>query len=201
MNNDEQEDFSLYRDDVRFDESKLGTIVEDANLILELEKEIDNLEASLTATKLRLKRVQTETLPEKMKAAGIADFTLPSGWNIELRMRVQGSLPLGDSSKRGDPARRAEALATLRKLGGEEIIKNSITVVFDRGKDNIAKEAVEILKQYGFDPKVKEDVHAMTLQAWGREQLNEVSDVGQFITEAEKIGLFIGNVAKVKRST
>lgn len=195
------EDFDLYKDDIRFNESKLPGIVADANQAVELEDEIDKLEDKLKLTKARHLKLISEDLPDKMKEAGLQEVLLPSGWRIEIKQKVYGTLPKGDNYQgTGDPAKRSLAIDTVRKLGGEEIIKNTMTIVIDRGKDNFARELAAWLQdQYGLNPIMKEDINHMTLQAWCREQLQEVPDVGDFLSEVEKVGLYVMDVATVKR--
>lgn len=190
------EDFDLYREDLKFNEGALPGIVADANRLLELQEELKKLEEKVKSVKEQIQKLTWELIPDKLKDAGVQSIKLPSGWTVDVKFKVMGSLPKGTK----DPQRRVLAIDALRSLGGDEIIKNTLTVVLDRGFDNLAADVIATLEaQFGLHPELQEDVNAMTLQAWARRQLEEVEDVGAFITKAETVGLFIGNEAKVKK--
>lgn len=191
----DRDEFELYKEDLRFNESALPGIVEEAHRLLELQEESEKLEQQLAAVNAQILKIRREFLPEKMKAAGLQTIKLPSGWTVDIKFKVMGSLIKGDKN----PMQRVLALDTLKALGGNEIIKNTMHIVIDKGKGNLIPQVVEMLLSLGLNAEVKEDVNPMTLQAWARRQLDEVANVGDFIAESEKIGLFIGNDAKVKK--
>ena len=184
-----------YEDALRLDESRLPSITADANRAVALTREIERLKQDLEAAEREYNELTLQRLPEKMKEAGLQQLTLADGWQVEVKRKVHGALPKGVR----DVARRLEALEALRRRGGAELIKNTLTVIIDRGKDNVAHEVEHLLRdEFNLDPQLNEDVHAQTLQAWAREQLRESPDVLGFLEDAPKIGLFIADVATIK---
>jgi hypothetical protein len=92
------------------------------------------------------------------------------------------------------PARREEAFEWLRQHGHDDIIKNEITCSFGRGQDNEAGHVMGALREQGYDPQQKVQVHPMTLKAFVREQVEQGSNI-----DLEMFGAYILNTAEIKR--
>lgn len=164
--------------------SKLRKLGED---MMQLEREVSDLEELLKIKRSAAYKLKTERLPEEMAKAGLSFFELKSGGSIEIKDFVQGSLP------KEDEQRRIEAIAYLSEIDGEGIIKNSITIEFSKSQHNEALSLNAELQQKGFETVLKHDVHTGTLQAFIREKLRNGENV-----DANKLGCQIGQVAKVK---
>ena len=75
-----------------------------------------------------------------------------------------------------------------------DIIKNDITVSFGKGEDNLAGDAVGVLRERGFDPKTKTHVHPSTLKAFVKERITDGKPI-----DLDLFGAFISNTAVIKR--
>lgn len=154
---------------------------------LELDQAIKGYEVALKAAKSRLHSLCTIKIPEAMAEAGIGDlFSMDSGHVIQLKQFVSGSIPK-------DEERRDLAMKVLAQHGGAALIKTSVAMQFDKGHSHEAQLVAESLRADGHDVTVKEDVHAMSLQAFAREKLRNGEDL-----PLETLGLFAGTTAKIK---
>jgi hypothetical protein len=179
-------DFFEDSQDVVEDEDldKIGSL---GRQLEELDQEIAVAEEALKALKKKHLKIATETLPELMDSVQLLDFTTADGVQIKVTDNVQGSLPK-------DMTKREAALNWLKKNGAEGLIKDSITVEFDKGKAALAHDIMVEFTTWGVDPELKEDVNHMSLKAFAREQFGAGVDV-----PFEALGLWRGRITKVKR--
>jgi len=89
--------------------------------------------------------------------------------------------------------RQAEAFAWLREHGYDDIIKNTVSVRFGKGEDELCARLLQNLKGTGFIPEQVQKVEPMTLKAWVKEQVEKGRE---FPTEL--FGAFIGKKAIIK---
>lgn len=160
-----------------------------ANEIIELEELEEALEDQLKDLRTNLSKKQREELPELMAENGLSEFKTEDGHKISLNDFVSGSLP-------NDPVRRKEAIDWLSKNGGQDLIKNTVSVEFAKTEHNRAKSLAAELTEKGFFVDEKEMVHHSTLQAFAREKLHKGEDV-----QLETLGLYAGRLAKVSVPT
>jgi hypothetical protein len=107
------------------------------------------------------------------------------GMTVERKMIVAASIPA---------ANKDQAFDWLRSNGLDDVIKNDITVSFGKGEDNLAGDAVGILRDRGFDPKTKTHVHPSTLKAFVKERITDGKPI-----DLDMFGAFISNTAVIKR--
>ena len=154
---------------------------------VDLDATISGYEAAIAAARSRLHTLRTIKIPEAMAEAGVGDiFSLDSGHVIQLSQFVSGSLPK-------DPEPRKKALDLLVEIGGEALIKETLTLLFAKGEHDAADELAQELKSRGLEPERKMDVNAMSLQSFAREKLKEGEEI-----ELDALGLYAGTVAKFK---
>ena len=91
--------------------------------------------------------------------------------------------------------RKQEAYAFLRSIGEESIIKNEVTVSFDRGQDNMAGDLVGELNNRGLEPNQKTHIHPMTLKGWCKDRIDQGKEL-----DFDLFGIHAGVEAKVTRS-
>lgn len=163
------------------DASKVTEVIGLARELYSLKCKIDEVNEELKPLQERFKKIGTDELPGAMQAAGVGDrFPLANGWCIERRTLTNANLPSPQAiAKEKDPVRREElkqrlndGLAFLTKTGNEGIIKEMIQVILGKGETNRAKGVENFLRKRDINFFRNRSVHAQTLNAWVREQIN-----------------------------
>jgi len=149
-----------------------------------VESQIEDTESHLKSLKSEKHKLSTELIPQLMDEMGIERVDV-DGATVSRRMIVSASIPKD---------RREEAYDWLRENNLDDIIKNDVTVSFGKGQDNMAGDAVETLREKGFDPEVKTHVHPSTLKAFVRERVENGKPL-----DLDLFGAFITNAAEIKR--
>lgn len=165
--------------------SDLDTIVSLAELQLNYQDRVLDLEEELKEAKENLRRVSEKDLPDAMDEAGVEEFTLKDGRKVVVRKEYYANIP---------KAHQKVAFSWLRERGHDAIIKRDVTAKFGKGEDEKANKLVKLLKEQ-FDDigfKDKESVHFQTLRAFVREQMEEGVDIPEDI-----FGIHVRNVAKI----
>lgn len=166
--------------------SSLAGLMHLAEKAVDLERTVKDLEEALKQQKSALNHLTTVELPDAMAAVGLTDFTTDSGAKLSTGDFVAGALPK-------EPDKRKVALVQLKKEGGEDIIKNVITIQFDKKEHNKALALAADLRDQGYEAEVKSDVHPQTLMKFVRERLKKGEKVA-----ADKLGCFVGRITKIK---
>lgn len=167
------------------DAGQLKSIEGLVNKALELMSNITSTEEYLSAAKAELHLLNTKTLPDAMASAGSSLFKTEAGVKVEVKPFVNGSLPK-------DEDKRAAALRWIESVEAGDIIKNKISIEFERGEDNLAGEVRAKLEELELAFEQKRDIHAQTLGAFARERLEKGEE-----TPLELLGLFAGRAAKI----
>lgn len=168
--------------------ASLSDLVNLANRAVALEETVKDLEQAYKEQKGLLHFIKTQRLPDAMFAVGQSEFTLNDGTKVTIEDFVSGSLP------KEDPLKRQAAFVYLENTeGGADIIKNVVSMQFDKKQHNEALALAEELHDRGFDAKVTSDVHASTLKAFIREKLQNGEEI-----DYEKLGCQVGRTAKIK---
>ena len=176
-----------------FDESKALTNVNTGTgkQLSQLVRDLRSIESSIEDAETRLKtlkqakhKLSVENIPALMDEMGVERLDV-DGMTVERKMIVAASIPV---------ANKEQAFDWLRSNGLDDIIKNDITVSFGKGEDNLAGDAVGILRDRGFDPKTKTHVHPSTLKAFVKERITDGKPI-----DLDMFGAFISNTAVIKR--
>jgi len=149
-----------------------------------LEKEIDELADSLKEKAEQHRKLTEQTIPEAMAEAGMKSFKMGDGSSIEVKPFYSASIP---------KARQAEAYTWLRDNGYDDIIKNTVSVRFGRGEDELCARLLGLLGQQGYPVEQAQKIEPQTLKAWVKERVEK----GQPI-DSELFGVFIGQKASIK---
>jgi len=149
-----------------------------------VEDQISDAENHLKHLKGEKHRLSTDLIPSLMDEMGVDRIDV-DGVTVRRQMIVSASIP---------PDRKEEAFEWLRDNHLDDIIKNDVTVSFGKGEDNMAGDAVETLRERGFDPMVKTHIHPMTLKAFVRERI----EAGKPL-DLDLFGAFVQNAAQIKR--
>ena len=165
---------------------KMRSMAELARAIRNKETEIDDLESMLKEKKEQLRRQSEEDLPSMMAELGINSFELDDGSRVTVKDLYGGHISL---------ANRDAAYLWLRDNGFDDIIKNTLSIVFGRGEDQKADHYMKILEGYGLLPEQKTGVHPSTLKGWVRERMESGDSFPM-----DLFGAFVGQRAVIKRS-
>lgn len=169
----------------KVDTEGLRTVAGLARQIQQKEEDISVLEETLKKEKKNLLRLTDEELPSVLTELGLTEFKLDDGSSVTVKPTYGASIRVAD---------RPQAYQWLRDHGYDDIIKNTVSVVFGRGEDDEASSFQHFARQNGYAPEQKEDVHPSTLRAFVKERV-ENGDVFPM----ELFGAFIGQRAVIKK--
>ena len=149
-----------------------------------LEKEIEDSEETLKGLKDKYRKIIVEAIPEALAEMGMSSFRMEDGSSIDVKPFYSASIT---------EARRAEAFQWLRDHGFDDIIKNTVSVRFGRGEDELCNRLLSTLGQQGFPVEQSEKVEASTLKAWVKERVVRGEEFPM-----ELFGAYIGKKAVIK---
>ena len=150
----------------------------------ELEKEVGDMEETLKERKAQFRKLTEESIPELLAQMNLKSFKMADGSSIEVKPFYSASI---------SEARRAEAFQWLRERGMDDIIKNTVSVRFGRGEDELCSRLITLLGESGYPAEQAEKIEPMTLKAWVKEQVERGNE---FPTDL--FGAFIGQKAIIK---
>lgn len=148
-----------------------------------IEGEIATLNDQIKDLGRRKSEIETKKLPNLLQQAGVKEITTLEGLKVSTKFIV-GSIP-AESKER--------AYAWLDGNGHADLIKRSLSLSFGKGDTAQAEVAKAKLKELGFDPTSKLDVHPQTFMAFAREQITS----GKMLP-LEQWGVWFGDKATVK---
>ena len=163
----------------------LNVLLAQAQELIGLEGQIEDLNGLLKKLTGRATELKTQIIPDKMAEIGLSEFATPDGHKLRVEDFVSGSLPK-------DVLHREKAIHELERLGGEGIIRNEITLTFEKSQHNEAMALADDLRAKGFNAVVTSGVHPQTYLAFVRECLRDGME-----DNAENLGVFIGRKTKV----
>ena len=150
----------------------------------ELAAEIEDLESVAKERSEQYRKLTEESIPEAMAGLGMKSFKLADGSSIEVKPFYSASI---------SAARKAEAFQWLRDNGFDDIIKNTVSVRFGRGEDELSARLLNLLGAQGYPAEQAQKIEPQTLKAWVKERVEK----GQ-IVDTELFGVFIGQKATIK---
>lgn len=149
-----------------------------------IEDQIADAESHIKALKQQKHSLATEIIPNLMDEMGVERIDV-DGVSVVRKNVVHASIPA---------ARRDEAFEWLRQHNCDDIIKNDVICSFSRGQDTEAGNVMGMLREQGFAPEQKTQVHPMTLKAFVRERLESGQEI-----DLDLFGAYILNTAEIKR--
>lgn len=171
----------------------LAQLVAQANELVNLDKQIEDLEGLLKKLNGRAHELKTVVLPAQMAKVGQSSFTLTNGFQVEIEDFISVATPPKDKAKK--EAMRTKRIAALTKMeGGEALVKTDVSIQFEKKQHNQALALVDDLRKKGFIVDVASDVNSASLKAFVREKLRAGEKVDQ-----DALGLFLGLIAKVTK--
>lgn len=142
-----------------------------ANRSKEIEAQIEVYNGIIKALKEEQEKIEEAHIPQVMDQLGMSDFKLKDGSKIELTPTFQGTLVVKDEDQ------RKYQLGWLVANEGQDLIKNTFTLTFPKGRDEEAKALRELLKEYEFDFTVDETVHAGSLGSFIKAMIKKGKEV------------------------
>jgi hypothetical protein len=149
-----------------------------------LEKEIEEMEENLKERSEQYRKLTEQTIPEAMAETGMRKFVMEDGSMIDIKPYYGASIP---------KARQSEAYQWLRDHGFDDIIKNTISVRFGRGEDELSVRLLNLLGTQGYPAEQAQKIEPQTLKAWVKERVEKGEPV-----DTELFGVFIGQKAIIK---
>lgn len=135
---------------------------------LKLERDLAKLEQEMKDKAKALRKIQEQDLPDAMLAAGCKGYTLSTGEGITIKEDISASLSEG---------KKGPAIAWLKEHGFGDIVSDDVAVSFGKGKEDEARETVDLLKAHGLIPVLKTNVNTATLKSLIRELLEKGEEV------------------------
>lgn len=173
----------------RFD---LADLIKKGEELEQLQREAEALSKQLSDKNSLINRLETETLPDMLKALGMRSLTLDSGGEISL-FDIIGVSITDDN--------REPAHEWLREHGHGDIIKNNLTLSFGKGEDAYALKITDDLLRMRSEGLVKfgdliqkEAVHPQTLKAFAKDRLTSGKEF-----PGELFKLYTGQAVKFKQ--
>lgn len=143
---------------------QLANISAAAKRQMALEDEIAEIEKNLKEKQKALNAVVLKDLPDAMQAAGVKGYTLLDGSKIEIK---------GDYTASITAALKPGACAWLREHEFGDLVSESVTLEFGKGKEADAKNFAEFLRKKGYQPVCETTVNTASVKALIREQVAE----------------------------
>ena len=162
----------------------LGSVAALAKRAKVLEREIEDLEKSLNERKEQQRKLLEESIPNMLGELGMKDFTMSDGSKITVKPFYSASIK---------EENRAQAYEWLRDNGHDDIIKNTVSVRFGRGEDELCETLLNLLREQNYPVEQAQKIEPQTLKAWVREQVERGNE---FPTEL--FGLYVGQKATIK---
>lgn len=191
-------DFSDFSPDTEEEfEIDLETLRKDGEEVLKLKEILSELAEEQKALEAQVRHFETKRIPYVMKSIGMNEFKLSDGSKVRLTEDIQcGQL---DESKAY--FQFAKKFAEDNDSGG--LFKTKVELEFGRGSDNQAKALVDDLKLQGYEPTIKETVHASTWKSFGKDLLRDYEHAlenGENVDTPPfaELGMFVSRKAEVK---
>jgi len=178
---------SLFEDDAgaltvkNEDLTSVGALAKRAK---ELEKEIDELDASLKERKEQQRKLLEDAIPGMLAELGMSSFKMADGSQIDIKPFYSASIK---------EENRAQAYEWLRKHGFDDIIKNTVSVRFGRGEDDLCDTLLNHLREQNYPVEQAQKVEPQTLKAWVREQVERGNEFPTTL-----FGAYVGQKATIK---
>lgn len=153
----------------------------------EAELAVAEAEDKLKEAQKTLRTIGTEELPEYMEELGLEEFKHSSGLHIVIKDVRSCSLP------KGDRPRYAKGLAWIEDRGDGKLLKQNVSLSFNKGQEAEAKAVTDLLHAAGYSAKCVKEVHPSTLRSY----ITKLMEAGVDVPE-DIFGTFSGKQAVVK---
>lgn len=149
-----------------------------------LEKEIEDLEATLEERKRSHRKMVEEAIPGRLAELGISEFKMADGSKVTVKAFYNASI---------NEANKGAAFEWLRENGFDDIIKNTVSVRFGRNEGGLSDTLVASLRKQGYPVDQNQKIEPQTLKAWAKEMVERGRPF-----PADLFGLYVGQRASIK---
>jgi hypothetical protein len=133
---------------------QLDRITDLARLMMDLEEELKQADATAKEAKKRFNKVSMELLPEAMMTAGLNNFELDNGATVSYKEELSASVK--DYNKLS---------VFLQDHGDDALLKTSFNV--EKLPQNIVNSIMrDFASKYGIDAEIKTFIHPQALKAY-----------------------------------
>lgn len=205
-------------------QSQFETLKAKAKEARDLQKRIENGKVYLADYEGKYNKIVTDELPQLMDKMGVPSLVVEAEGNepaFSARNNPFYSASLSRPKKTGQPDPRPEGFEYLKKIGHGDLIKQEVSFLFPVGTDpELVHKFIETAMSLGVVinkkvnlgtkkkprwttrklklevpfPQVEEGVHANTLTAWLKRQVEQE----KFVPNLSKIGGFLGRKVEIK---
>lgn len=143
-------------------EDKLKRVMQLAELMLQQNRFVQEIEETLKKAKEDLRRMETEALPDLMTEIGMQAVTLATGEKVEIVPDVECGI---------NQANQEAAFEWLEENGFGALISTKVGASFGKDELELAKSLAEQIQEMDHDVEFKMAVHPARLKSFVKEQL------------------------------
>ncbi|MCK5609904.1 hypothetical protein KAR91_48980 [Candidatus Pacearchaeota archaeon] len=166
---------------------KLKQLGEMVNRLATLEDLVSDVLDNLDILNKEMTTLNTQKIPDLFDEFGLSKLSLADGAEVKIQRSYAATIT-GNN--------KVECHKWLRKNKFGSLIKHQIVTDLKKGEDKEAKEIMKLTKKLGITYTDKESVHAQTLKAFVKEQIEDGKDFPQ-----ELFKVFPIRIAKIKPAT
>jgi hypothetical protein len=165
-------------------DAEMHKLQELAQQQLDLEQAVLDLENQLSEKKKQLAHVQEVALPSLLQQFGISRIDIEGG-RLTVKQEYYATIK---------EEHRGAAFSWLESKGHADLIKHEVVMSFTRGQDDEARQAMEVLADNNFVYRDEKKVHAQTLKAFVKEQIEAGNEL-----PLETFSVHVKQVSKIQR--
>lgn len=140
----------------------LAEITALAHALVAADRNVELINQQLKDAAEKARMLREESLPMAMLELGVQSMQLNTGEKVAIKQDVYAAIPV---------ASRDDAYAWLEQHGFGGLIKTGLELQFSKGEAERMEAAAKMLRDQGYQPEIERGVHAQTLKAFLREQL------------------------------
>lgn len=166
--------------------------------VRDLRLDAEDWEARRKAANAEINDLTFRQLPELFQQAATTNVGLAPEGNLPGFQATLKPYHKAVISAEWPPEQQEAGYVALRNMGGADLVRNTITVEFARGEDQLADELASYVRSLGLPCQRGQSVHWGTLTSWLKEQcLKFRRDFTR--DQLEAIGATVGHVVEVKQ--
>jgi hypothetical protein len=170
---------------IKIDTAKSADIALNCNKLLETQKQIKKAEEEISKLKEAEVHLSDNIIPNLMREAGISKMELNDGSVVNVKPYYQAHI---------NESFKERAHNWLRENGHGDLIKNNVILEFGKGQDEMAQSVIHDAQEKGYNVKQKQAVHASTLKAFVKEQIQDGKQVPN-----DMFGVYVANRVTIKK--
>lgn len=107
-------------------------------------------------------KLSEQDIPEMMTKGGLTELKRSDGSTIKVQEDLFASLP---------KIRAVEIMAEVRNRGGEDMIKNELSIELGKGQNALAEKVEAFAKELALTVERSESIHSATYKKWIKTQM------------------------------